>query len=71
MRIFAAVGFLLFGVIAVAGVIYPFIQAMLPTLVSIDSTPYEIAYWGLLPILLLVLIIPAALYYVFKKDDNS
>lgn len=68
MAIFLAMGIILFGVLAIAYVIHPFIKEMMPAIAAV-GTPFEIAYWGLLPILLLVILVPAAIM-VYKSHKD-
>ena len=70
MEIFYALGIVLFGSLAVAYVIYPFINGMMPTIASI-SYAWETAYWGLLPLIILVLLIPIAISIIVKNRRKS
>ncbi len=61
MAIIMAIGIILFGFLAIAGVIMPFLTEMMPAIVAVGSSDIEIAMWGLMPILLLVILLPAAI----------
>ena len=62
-------GGLLLGIFLIAFVIKPFIQDMLPT-ITFWGTGYEVAIWVLLPVILLVLLIPLAVYALKKRKKE-
>ena len=65
MNIFYALGVLLFGTLAVAYIIYPFVESMMPTITLLGYS-YEVAFWGLLPIIILVMLIPIAISIILR-----
>ena len=69
MGIFYALGIVLFGFLAIAWVIKPFIDSMMPTIAAL-GTPFEIAYWGLLPVLLLISLIPVAILVYRNRREK-
>ena len=61
-------GGLLLGIFLIAYVVKPYITQMLPTL-TIWGTGYEVAIWALMPVLLLILLVPLAIYALRKRRN--
>ena len=63
------IGGLLLGIFVISMVLKPFIVSMLPTL-AVWGEDYEVAVWALMPVIMLILLIPLAVYALKKKDKK-